>query len=158
MRFWHDSDFAIVPFFGYSKQKFVTDGNPTGSGFSGLPQFDLSGIKFGLRLDIPVSSGFWILVGGDYVSWSTKTLAVQDDTGLNSTSFTGSAKAIEAELGLHIQLVGPLSPCASSGSTARPRSPSTRARRSGRERDRPLPRWASDASPAVLGSGRPPFE
>ena len=41
-------------------------------GFEGLPQFDLSGIKFGLRLDIPVSSGFWILVGGDYVLWSTK--------------------------------------------------------------------------------------
>jgi hypothetical protein len=108
MRFWHDSDFAIVPFFGYGKQKFVTDGDPTGSGFSGLPQFDLSGIKFGLRLDIPVSSGFWIIVGGDYVMWSTKELAVQDDTGVNSTKFTGSAKAIEAELGVHIQLVGPL--------------------------------------------------
>jgi len=107
MRFWHDSDFAIVPFFGYGKQKFVTDGDPTGSGFSGLPQFDLSGIKFGLRLDIPVSSGFWILVGGDYVMWSTKELAVQDDTGLNTTKFTGSAKAIEAELGFHIQIVGP---------------------------------------------------
>jgi hypothetical protein len=109
MRFWHDSDFAIVPFFGYGKQKFVTDGDPAGSGFAGLPQFDLSGIKFGLRLDIPVSSGFWIIVGGDYVMWSTKTLAVQDDTGVNSSSFTGSAKAIEAELGFHIQLVGPLS-------------------------------------------------
>ena len=108
MRFWHDSDFAIVPFFAYGKQKFVTDGDPNGSGFSGLPQFDLSGIKFGLRLDIPVSSGFWILVGGDYVMWSTKELAVQDDTGVNSTKFTGSAKAIEAELGFHIQLVGPL--------------------------------------------------
>lgn len=108
MRFWHDSDFAIVPFFAYGKQKFVTDGDPSGSGFSGLPQFDLSGIKFGLRLDIPVSSGFWILVGGDYVMWSTKNLAVQDDTGVNSTTFTGSAKAIEAELGFHIQLVGPL--------------------------------------------------
>ena len=108
MRFWHDSDFAIVPFFGYGKQKFVTDGDPTGSGFSGLPQFDLSGIKFGLRLDIPVSSGFWIIVGGDYVMWNTKTLLVQDDTGVNSISFTGSAKAIEAELGFHIQLVGPL--------------------------------------------------
>ena len=69
-----------MPFFAYGKQKFVTDGDPSGSGFSGLPQFDLSGIKFGLRLDIPVSSGFWILVGGDYVSWSTKTLAVQDST------------------------------------------------------------------------------
>ena len=108
MRFWHDSDFAIVPFFAYGKQKFVTDGDPTGSGFSGLPQFNLSGIKFGLRLDIPVSSGFWILVGADYVLWSTKSLAVQDDTGVNSTTFTGSAKAIEAELGFHIQLVGPL--------------------------------------------------
>jgi hypothetical protein len=107
MRFWHDSDFAIVPFFGYGKQKFVTDGDPAGSGFAGLPQFDLSGIKFGLRLDIPVSSGFWIIVGGDYVMWSTKTLAVQDDTGVNSTKFTGSAKAIEAELGFHIQIAGP---------------------------------------------------
>ena len=109
MRFWKDSDFAIVPFFGYGKQKFVTDGDPSGNGFSGLPQFDLSGIKFGLRLDIPVSSGFWILVGGDYVIWSTKDLAVQDEFGANSTLFTGSAKAIEAELGFHIQLVGPLS-------------------------------------------------
>jgi hypothetical protein len=109
MRFWKDSDFAIVPFFAYGKQKFVTDGDPTGSGFSGLPQFDLSGIKFGLRLDIPITSGFWIIVGGDYVVWNTKNLPVQDDTGVNSTTFTGSAHAIEAELGFHIQLVGPLS-------------------------------------------------
>jgi hypothetical protein len=108
MRFWHDSDFAIVPFFGYGKQKFVTNGDPAGSGFDGLPQFDLSGVKFGLRLDIPVSSGFWIIVGGDYVMWSTKNLLVQDASGVNSTEFTGSAKAIEAELGFHIQLVGPL--------------------------------------------------
>ena len=83
MRFWKDSDFAFVPFFAYGKQKFVTDGDPTGS-------------------------GFWILVSGDYVSWSTKNLAIQDDTGANSTTFTGSAHAIEAELGFHIQLVGPL--------------------------------------------------
>ena len=108
MRFWKDSDFAIVPFFAYGKQKFVTDGDPGGSGFSGLPQFDLKGIKAGLRLDIPITSGFWILVSGDYVSWSTKNLAIQDDTGANSTTFTGSAHAIEAELGFHIQLVGPL--------------------------------------------------
>jgi hypothetical protein len=107
LRFWKDSDFAITPFFAYGKQKFVTDGDPAGSGFNGLPQFDLSGIKFGLRLDIPVSSGFWIIVGGDYVSWSTKSLAVQDATGVNSTHFTGSAKAIEAELGFHIQIAGP---------------------------------------------------
>jgi hypothetical protein len=109
MRFWKDSDFAIVPLFAYGKQKFVTDGDPSGNGFEGLPQFDLSGIKFGLRLDIPVSSGFWIIVGGDYVIWSTKDLAVQDASGVNSTTFTGSAKAFEAELGVHIQLVGPLS-------------------------------------------------
>ncbi len=108
MRFWKDSDFAIVPLFGYGKQKFVTDGDPSGNGFNGLPQFDLSGIRFGLRLDIPVSSGFWILVGGQYVHWGTKDLAVQDASGVNSTTFTGSAKAIEAELGFHIQLVGPL--------------------------------------------------
>jgi hypothetical protein len=109
LRFWKDSDFAIVPLFAYGKQKFVTDGDPPGSGFAGLPQFDLSGIKFGLRLDIPVSSGFWILVGGDYVLWSTKSLAVQDASGVNSTTYTGSANAFEAELGFHIQLVGPLS-------------------------------------------------
>ena len=109
LRFWKDSDFAIVPFFAYGKQKFVTDGDPQGSGFAGLPQFDLSGIKFGLRLDIPVSSGFWILVGGDYVLWSTKNLAVQDSSGANSTTYTGSANAIEAELGVAFQIVGPLS-------------------------------------------------
>jgi len=108
MRFWSDSDFAIVPVFAYTKQKFVTDGDPAGSGFDGLPQFDLSGIKFGLRLDIPVSSGFWIIVGGDYVIWNTKNLPVQDATGVNSTTFTGSGHAIEAELGFHIHLVGPL--------------------------------------------------
>jgi hypothetical protein len=107
LRFWKDSDFAITPFFAKTKQKFVTDGDPAGSGFNGLPQFDLSGIKFGLRLDIPISSGFWILVSGDYVSWSTNQLAVQDTTGVNSTHFTGSAKAIEAELGFHIQIAGP---------------------------------------------------
>jgi len=109
LRFWKDSDFAIVPFGAYAKQKFVTDGDPTGSGFSGLPQFDLSGIKFGLRLDIPVTSGFWILVGGDYVLWNTKNLAVQDSSGVNSTSYTGKANAIEAELGVAFQIVGPLS-------------------------------------------------
>jgi hypothetical protein len=108
MRFFKDSDFAIVPFGAYSKQKFVTDGDPTGSGFAGLPQFDLTGIKFGLRLDIPVSSGFWILVGGDYVLWNSKPLAVQDSSGVNSTSFTGSAHAIEADLGLRIALFGPV--------------------------------------------------
>ncbi|HZJ52552.1 MAG TPA: hypothetical protein VFD38_00310 [Myxococcaceae bacterium] len=108
MRFWSDSDFAIVPFFAYGKQKFVTDGDPSGSGFNGLPQFSLSGYKFGLRLDIPVSSGFWIIVGGDYVIWSTKDLPVQDQSGVNSVTFTGSAKAIEAELGFHIHLAGPL--------------------------------------------------
>jgi hypothetical protein len=108
MRFWSESDFAIVPFFAYGKQKFVTDGDPAGSGFNGLPQFNLSGYKFGLRVDIPVSSGFWIIVGGDYVIWSTKDLAVQDATGLNSVHFTGSAKAIEAELGFHIHLFGPV--------------------------------------------------
>jgi len=107
LRFWKDSDFAITPFFAKTKQKFVTDGDPAGSGFSGLPQFDLSGIKFGLRLDIPISSGFWIIVSGDYVSWSTNQLAVQDTSGVNSTHFTGSAKAIEAELGFHIQIAGP---------------------------------------------------
>jgi hypothetical protein len=108
MRFWHDSDFAIVPFFAYGKQKFVTDGDPGGSGFDGLPQFDLSGPKFGLRLDIPVTGGFWIIVGADYVLWSTKNLPIQDASGVNSTTFTGKAHAIEAELGFHIQLVGPL--------------------------------------------------
>ena len=108
MRFWSESDFAIVPFFGYGKEKFVTDGDPSGSGFNGLPQFDLSGIKFGLRLDIPISSGFWIIVGGDYVIWNTKNLPVQDQTGVNSVTFTGSAKAIEAELGFHIHLFGPV--------------------------------------------------
>ena len=108
MRFWKDSDFAIVPFFAYGTQKFVTDGGPNDVGFGGLPQFDLTGIKFGLRLDIPVTSGFWILVGGDYVLWNNKTLAVQDSTGLNSTSFSGSAKAIEADLGLRIALFGPV--------------------------------------------------
>jgi hypothetical protein len=108
MRFWKDSDFAIVPLFGYGKQKFVTDGDPSGNGFNGLPQFDLSGIRFGLRLDIPVTSGFWIIAGGQYVSWSTKDLKVQDETGVNSTTFTGSAHSIEAELGLHFQIAGPL--------------------------------------------------
>jgi hypothetical protein len=109
LRFWKDSDFAITPFFAKTKQKFVTDGDPAGSGFNGLPQFDLSGFKFGLRLDIPISSGFWIIVSGDYVIWSTNQLAVQDTTGVNSTHFTGSAKAIEAELGFHIQIAGPFS-------------------------------------------------
>jgi len=109
LRFIHDSDFAVVPFAAYAKQKFVTDGDPQGNGFTGLPQFDLHGIKFGLRFDIPISSGFWILVGGDYVSWSGNTLAVQDSTGVNSTHYTGSAKGFEAELGVHIALFGPMS-------------------------------------------------
>jgi hypothetical protein len=43
------------------------------------------------------------------VLWSTNELPVQDATGVNSVTFTGSAKAFEAELGFHIQLVGPLS-------------------------------------------------
>lgn len=108
LRFWKDSDFAIVPFASYSRQKFVTDGSPSDAGFAGLPQFDLTGIKFGLRLDIPVTSGFWILVGGDYVLWNNKSLAVQDSSGGNSTSFTGSAKAIEADLGVRFALFGPV--------------------------------------------------
>jgi hypothetical protein len=109
MRFWKDSDFAIVPFYAYSKYKFLTDGDPTGIGFAGLPQYSMWGHKVGLRLDIPISSGFWIIVGGDYVLWQTKALAVQDDNGNNTTSYTGSSHGIEAELGFHIGIVGPLS-------------------------------------------------
>ena len=40
--------------------------------------------------------------------WSTKDLPVQDATGVNSVVFTGSAHAIEAELGFHIHLFGPV--------------------------------------------------
>jgi hypothetical protein len=109
LRFLKDSDFAIVPFYAYGKYKFLTDGDPTTAGFSGLPQYSIWGHKLGLRLDIPISSGFWIIVGGDYLLWKTKALAVQDASGASSTSFTGSSSGFEAELGLHIQLVGPLS-------------------------------------------------
>jgi len=109
LRFWKDSDFAIVPFYAYSKYHFLTDGDPPGIGFPGLPQYSIWGHKLGLRLDIPISSGFWIIVGGDYLLWKTKALAVQDDTGVNSLSYTGSSSGFEAELGFHIGIVGPLS-------------------------------------------------
>jgi hypothetical protein len=108
LRFWRDSDFAIVPFGAYTKQKFLVDGDPTTVGFGGLPQFDMSGYKFGLRLDIPVSGGFWIIVGGDYLIWSTKNVAVQEDDGTTRAVLTGSGHAIEAELGVQIGIVGPL--------------------------------------------------
>lgn len=109
MRFWKDSDFAIVPFYAYSKYKFLTDGDPQGNGFVGLPQYSIWGHKLGVRFDIPISSGFWIIVGGDYLLWKTKALAVQDATGVNSVSYTGSSSGFEAELGFHIGIAGPLS-------------------------------------------------
>jgi hypothetical protein len=105
MRFSKDSDFAVVPFAAYTTQKFLTNGSPDGSGFNGLPQFDLTGIKFGLRFDIPVSSGFWIVVGGDYVLWNNKNLAVQDATGGTGYTFTGSASGFEGDLGLRFKLI-----------------------------------------------------
>jgi hypothetical protein len=108
LRFWRDSDFAIVPFGAYTKQKFLVDGDPTTIGFGGLPQFDLSGVKFGLRLDIPVSGSFWIIVGGDYVIWSTKSVPIQEDDGTTRTVLAGSGHAIEAELGVQFGLFGPL--------------------------------------------------
>ncbi|HTS79733.1 MAG TPA: hypothetical protein VMH40_03960 [Myxococcaceae bacterium] len=109
LRFWKDSDLAFVPFYAYGKQHFLTDGDPQGVGFAGLPQMSLWGHKIGLRVDIPISSGFWIIVGGDYILWKTKALAVQDSSGNNSTSFTGSSSGFEAELGFHIGIAGPFS-------------------------------------------------
>ncbi|HVP62248.1 MAG TPA: hypothetical protein VMT11_16950 [Myxococcaceae bacterium] len=109
MRFAKDSDFAIVPFYAYSKYKFLTDGDPQGVGFANLPQYSIWGHKFGLRVDIPVVGGFWIIVGGDYLLWKTTALAVQDSSGVSSSSYSGKSSGFEAELGFHIQLVGPLS-------------------------------------------------
>ena len=110
LRFWKDSDFAIVPFGSYLKQKFTTDGTPSGIGFDGLPQFDLSSYRMGLRFDIPVSGSFWIIVGADYVLWTTKSVNIQAADGTNKVPpSTGSGHAIEAELGVNIGIVGPLS-------------------------------------------------
>jgi hypothetical protein len=110
LRFWKDSDFAIVPFGSYLKQKFTTDGDPSGIGFDGLPQFDLSGYRMGLRFDIPISGSFWIIVGADYVLWTTKSVGIQAADGtLKTPPSAGSGHAIEAELGVNIGIVGPLS-------------------------------------------------
>ena len=159
MRFIKDSDFAIVPFFAYTKQKFVTDGSPTDTGFNGLPQFDLNGIKFGLRFDIAVTSGFWIVVGGDYVLWNNKTLAVQDASGVNFSQLHRERQCDRRGRGHPVPAVRP--------GLARSRfllqldqlHLRPRPARSSRERDRPLPRRKHQRPhPALSGGTRPAFE
>jgi hypothetical protein len=64
----------------------------------------------GLRFDIPISGSFWIIVGADYVLWTTKEVSIQAADGtLTTPPSTGSGHAIEAELGVNIGIVGPLS-------------------------------------------------
>ena len=53
LRFWKDSDFAIVPFVAYASQKFTTQGEPGGIGFDGLPQFDLKRLPDGFAFRHP---------------------------------------------------------------------------------------------------------
>ena len=105
-----------------------------------------------------MTSGFWILVGGDYVLWNNKSLAVQDSSGGNSTSFTGSAKAIEADLGVRFALFGPVWLGVDFFYSSTTLHLRRGAAPSSRERDRPLPRRKHHLAGAALESGRAPFE
>jgi hypothetical protein len=99
------SDFAIVIPVAFRTYNFSVDNAATD--FPGLPTQSMVGLSAGLKLEIPLGSWFVILLGGDYVFWFQK----QQLIGNSNPAFfpSGSAGAIEAELGFGIYIAGPLS-------------------------------------------------
>ncbi len=93
------SRFAIVPAVSWQLLQFNV--NPA---IAGLPGANLRGVKGALNVEVPVGSGFALLLGGGYVKWvGAKDL-------IEGGFFPGgTAYAIEAEGGFSLALFGPIS-------------------------------------------------
>jgi hypothetical protein len=92
---------VLVPALSYEKvQLSVSPSVP------GMPDADLSGLKLGLGVEQPLGRRFTLLAGLGYVRWTTAKDLVK-----GSPAFFpgGSASAFEAEGGLGVWLMGPLS-------------------------------------------------
>jgi hypothetical protein len=99
------SDFAIVIPVAFRTYQFAVDNAAVD--FPRLPTQHLVGLSAGLKLEIPLGSWFVILLGGDYVFWFQQRQLIANS---NPTYFpSGSAGALELELGFGIYIVGPLS-------------------------------------------------
>ncbi len=99
------SDFAIVIPVAFRTYRFVVSNASTA--FPGLANSNLLGVSAGLKLEIPIGSWFLILIGGDYVYWFQKNQLVGNT---NPTFYnSGSAYALEGELGFGFYIIGPLS-------------------------------------------------
>ncbi len=99
------SDFAIDIPVAFRTYRFVVSNASTA--FPGLPDSNLLGVSAGLKLEIPIGSWFLILIGGDYVYWFQKNQLVGNTNPVFYNS--GSAYALEGELGFGFYIVGPLS-------------------------------------------------
>ncbi|MFL5262093.1 MAG: hypothetical protein ACJ79L_06775 [Anaeromyxobacteraceae bacterium] len=72
----------------------------------GLPDANLSGVRGGLDLELPVGRSFALLLGGGYARW----LDAQDLIGGSRAFFPGgSAWALDAEGGASVAIAGPVS-------------------------------------------------
>jgi hypothetical protein len=92
------SGFALVPLVAYRMQSFTVDPPITG-----LPDSSLSGVELGLGLELPIGI-VTLLAGGGYVAW------IGTADMVSAAYFaSGSAFALEAELGLSVRLLGPVS-------------------------------------------------
>ena len=99
------SDFAITIPVAFRTYRFVVSNASTA--FPGLANQNLLGVSAGLKLEIPIGSWFLILIGGDYVYWFQKNQLVGN---VNPTFYnSGSAYALEGELGFGFYIIGPLS-------------------------------------------------
>jgi hypothetical protein len=99
------SDFAIVIPVAFRTYRFVVSN--ASSAFPGLANQNLLGVSAGLKLEIPIGSWFLILIGGDYVFWFQKNQLIGNT---NPTFYnSGSAYALEGELGFGFYIIGPLS-------------------------------------------------
>jgi len=99
------SDFAIDVPVAFRTYRFVVSNASTA--FPGLPNSNLLGVSVGLKFEIPIGSWFLILLGGDYVFWFQQQQLVGSTNPVFYTS--GSAYALEGELGFGFYIVGPLS-------------------------------------------------
>ena len=98
------SDFAIVVPVAFRTYNFSVSNAAL---FDGLPNQSLLGVSAGVKFEIPLGSAFVILAGFDYVFWFQKQQLIGST---NPTYFpSGSAGALEFELGFGVYIVGPLS-------------------------------------------------
>jgi hypothetical protein len=98
------SDFAITIPVAFRTYNFSVD---NASLFVGLPNQSLLGVSAGVKFEVPIGSVFVLLAGFDYVFWFQKQQLIGNTNPVYFPS--GSAGAIEFELGFGIYIIGPLS-------------------------------------------------